>query len=138
MESALAGGGFGADAGGFDFYLRRDVAPDQMAGLPTPNAERQAALAARQHPDPGPLFVVYQPEEDRNIDMRTILFYSSRDVVEQQLPDDLSRLEAAVKARPVVDVIMIKATATTLGRRFVVRPVEESGDVELAQVSRKP
>ena len=107
-------------------------------GLPTANAERQLALAARADGDEGPLVVVGESGPESVLDVPTALFYSRREVVWQQLPDDLGRLESAVKAHPAVDVMMLKTTAERLGQRFVVRPVEESGDVELARVSRKP
>ncbi len=108
------------------------------AGLPIPNAERALALTAKEKADPGPLFVVFLPVPDQNIELRTILFYSSRDVVGQRLPDQLNKLAGAVREYPVVDAIMLKTTGRTLGQRFVVHVVSESGDLELAQVSRKP
>lgn len=106
-------------------------------GLPTANAERQLALEAKERADPGPLVVVSKAGLNPELDIRTVLFYSGRELVWQQLPDDLGKLRAAVQRYPVVDVILLKTTAETVGRQFVVRCVAESGNVELAQVSRK-
>lgn len=107
-------------------------------GDPTANREKAIALVVEAEGDPGPLLVVGEPGLEPELDIRTALFYSSRRAVWQQLPNDMSRLGAAVKQYPAVDVMMLKTTAQTVGQRFVVRPVMETGDVELARVSRKP
>ena len=102
------------------------------------NQEKQLALVAKSNGDAGPIYVVGKPGLTPVLDIRTALFYSSRDVVWQQLPEHLKKLEAALKEYRQVDVMMEKSTAQTLGQRFVVRPVAEAGDAILARVSRKP
>jgi 4-amino-4-deoxy-L-arabinose transferase-like glycosyltransferase len=107
-------------------------------GSPIANAERHLALVAKEKAGPGPLVVVGMPYRYPALDIRTALFYSSRDVVWQQLPEHLKKLEAALKEYPQVDVMMEESTAQTLGRTYVVEPVAEVGKTILARVSRKP
>ena len=107
-------------------------------GNPVAIQEKELALVAKSNGDAGPIFVVGKPGLTPDLDIRTTLFYSDRQVVWQQLPDKLHKLEAAVKEYPVVDVVMEKGTAQTVGQEFVVRPVKETSGVVLARVSQKP
>lgn len=110
----------------------------QWPGERIPSEERAMALVAKDRADAGPLMVVGMPGPEPALDIETVLFYSGRDVVWQQLPDDLAKLESAVKEYGQVDVVMEKGTAAELARRMVVREVAESGSTELARVSGKP
>lgn len=115
------------------------VAFDHVARWPGDhyaNEERQLGLAAKAKAEAGPLIVVGRPGNIQYIDIRTVLYYSGRDVVWQQLPDQMEKLEAAVSAYPAVDVVTEKRTVPALGRAFRVRVVEETKDLELAVVSR--
>lgn len=95
------------------------------------------ALVAKKLGDAGPLIVVGMPGPEPALDIRTVLFYSSRDVEWQQLPDQIERLKAAVRQYPAVDVMMEKSTAAVLAKTMVVRNVAEAGNTELARVSRQ-
>ncbi len=129
--------GYGAAAViliGFGAAYRRLVI---WPGTHFANVERSLALAAKASGDAGPLFVVGKPGPT-DLDMRTVLFYSDRQVVWQQLPDKVHKLEAAVQEHPAVEVVMEKGTAALLARQMVVRPMAEVDEAELARVSRKP
>ncbi len=116
------------------------IAFDHVARWPgdaVSNQEKPLALVAKRMGDPGPFIVVGKAGPMPDLDIRAALFYSSRHVIWQKLPAKLGKLEAAVKEYPVVDVMMEKGTAAVLARKFVVRPVAEIGNAELARVSRK-
>ncbi len=109
----------------------------QWPGLRIPNQERQLALVAKDRRDAGPLIVVGMAGADSPLDIRTVLFYSDRNVEWQQLPNQLAKLRAAVKEYPVVDVVVLRKAAKDLEREFAVRVVKTTPNLELARVSRR-